>query len=234
MWRWATCSRHSRPGPAGSAGAHRPSGRAHAAALAVLASVALGPPASARVLLRAEEALRLAFPGCEVERASVFLTEAQLARARELAGEPVRSALVPLYRARCGGKPGGTAYVDVHTVRTLRETLLVILDTGGRVARVEVLAFDEPADYLPRAPWYARFEGRSLDAELRLARGIPPVTGASLTARATTAAVRRVLAIHQAIAETTAPAPQASPAPRGQAGPPPPPPPRSGNGGRTR
>lgn len=149
-----------------------------------------------------------------MERGTLYLTPAQQQRARALAGEPLRSALVPVYRARCGEQPAGTAYFDVHRVRTLQETIMVVVDPQSRVGRVEVLAFDEPPDYLPRRPWYAQFEGRALDPELRVDRAIRPVTGASLTARATTAAVRRVLAVHRAVAETvTAPTPRPTPVP---------------------
>ena len=81
---------------------------------------------------------------------------------------------------------------------------MVTVDPAGRVGRVEVLAFDEPPDYLPRAAWYRQFDGKALDAELDLRRAIRPVTGATLTARATTAAVRRVLAIHQVLEEDAA------------------------------
>jgi len=142
-----------------------------------------------------------------VQRATLYLTPAQHQRAEALAGEPVRTALVPVYRARCGNQAAGTAYFDAHRVRTLQETIMVVVDNRGRVSRVEVLAFEEPPDYMPRRPWYEQFRERTLDSELRLDRGIRPVTGASLTALATTAAVRRVLAVHQAVAETAPPAP---------------------------
>jgi hypothetical protein len=59
-----------------------------------------------------------------------------------------------------------------------------------------VLSFAEPPDYLPRKGWYEQFAGRELDDELRLDRGIRAVSGATLTATATTAAARRVLAVH--------------------------------------
>jgi hypothetical protein len=167
--------------------------------------VALGltvvPAASARVFLSVEEALALAFPGCEVERRTAYLTAAQLARARELAGLPIESALVHAYAARCGGEPGGTAYFDAHRVRTLPETLMVVVNPEGRVRRLEVLSFTEPPEYLPRAAWYEQFSGQPLSEELSLKRRIHAVTGATLTARATTDAVRRVLALHQVLAE---------------------------------
>jgi hypothetical protein len=163
-----------------------------------LAAVAAGPVA-AKVFLTVDEALHLAFRGCSVERQTVFLTAEQLARARQLAGSEIKSALLNPYHATCAGKDGGTAYFDSHVVRTLPETLMVVVDPQGRVARVEVLAFAEPEDYLPPGRWYGQFLGNGLSNELALGRRIRGVTGASLTARATTEAVRRVLAIHQVL-----------------------------------
>jgi hypothetical protein len=85
---------------------------------------------------------------------------------------------------------------------TTRETLFLTeaqLDAAAEVRRVEVVTFREPLEYIPRSGWYQQFEGESLSEELALKRGIRPVTGATLTARATTEAVRRVLAIHAAV-----------------------------------
>jgi hypothetical protein len=175
----------------------------------LLALALLPAPAAARVLLTQTEALALAFPGCEVRRDTLYLTAEQVRRAGELAGVPVAGGLVHAYRAQCQGKAAGTAYFDTHTVRTLAETVMVVVDPAGRAARVEVLSFQEPPDYLPRSPWYEQFGGLALDGELQLKRGVRPVTGATLTARATTDAVRRVLALHQ----VAGPRPQAKPAP---------------------
>ncbi|MCH9647962.1 MAG: FMN-binding protein [Deltaproteobacteria bacterium] len=155
--------------------------------------------AQAKVFLSVEEALVLAFPKGEVERSTVYLTEQQVARAHELSGEEVRSAIVHPYRAHHDGVELGTAYFDVHRVRTLPETLMIVVDPQGHVRRVEILSFREPEDYIPRTIWYDQFRDRPLDDSLRLKRGIHPVTGATLTARATAQAVRRVLALHQVI-----------------------------------
>ena len=172
------------------------------AALALALAGALG--AEARVLLTVSEALGLAFPGAEIERRTIFLTDAEAARVAEVAGSPLGSAIAHPYVARRDGALVGTAYFDTHVVRTLPETVMVVVDPAGAVARVEVLSFDEPPDYLPREAWYRQFEGRALDAELELRRAIRPVTGATLTARATTDAARRALALHAVLAERTA------------------------------
>lgn len=179
MWHWVTSS--SRPGVL--------------AAVALLAAV-LAWPAAGKVFLTVDEALALVYPDCRVERGTVYLTEVQRAEAERRAGEEVPSAVVHPYRATCDGAPGGTAYFDVHRVRTLEETLMIALDAAGKVMRVEVLAFREPEEYLPRELWYEQFEGRDLGPELQVKRAIHGVTGATLTARATTEAVRRALALH--------------------------------------
>lgn len=172
-----------------------------ATALAAYALVALfvPGPAESKVFLTVDEALALAYPGCEVERTTVFLSEEQLATARAEAEVAIETRLVYPYVARCGDSVGGSAYFDSHRVRTLPETVMVALDAEGKVLRVEILAFREPEDYIPKDIWYEQFQGEELDEELDLKRSIRGVTGATLTVRATTDAVRRVLAIHRTL-----------------------------------
>lgn len=164
-----------------------------------------GPGASAKVFLDQRAALALAFgEDARVERNAIFLSDAEMARARELAGKGVEieSALVTIYTGRSGaGALLGTAYFDAHRVRTLPETLMVVVSPEGTVARVEILAFTEPEEYKPRPAWLEQFHGRALDRELALRRGVHGITGATLSAEAVTEAVRRVLAIHGALAE---------------------------------
>jgi hypothetical protein len=168
----------------------------------VLALVLLGPasPGLAKVFLTQEEALKLAFPGAVVARRTVFLTEADQKETAALCGGPPPSALAVAYVATRDGRLAGTAYFDTHVVRTLAETLMVVVSPEGKIARIEVLTFSEPEEFLPREHWYAQFPGKALDDELSIKRGIRPVSGATLTARATTEAARRVLALHRVLA----------------------------------
>lgn len=160
----------------------------------------VGGPASGNVFLTVDEALRLSYPGCAVERRTTYLSAEQVEQVDALAGEKGAGALAIPYVATCGGKPGGTAYFDVHRVRSMTQTLMVAVEPDGSVRRVEVLSFKEPQDYLPKAAWYAQFTGKRLGQDLALKQAIRPIAGATLTARATTAAVRRVLALHQVLA----------------------------------
>lgn len=159
----------------------------------------------AKVFLDRERSLELAFgEHARVERKAHFLSEAQLARAREIAGEAVDipSALVTAYAGwSAEGAPLGTAYFDSHRVRTLPETLMVVVSPEGAVSRVEILSFTEPGEYKPREAWLRQFRDKRLDRELALRRGVHGITGATLSAEAVTEAVRRTLALHAAIHE---------------------------------
>lgn len=144
-----------------------------------------------------EEALAGVYPGAHIRAEQVFLTDAQMEQASAAARTEINSPLVARYVASRGGTIVGKAYVDTHTVRTKKESLLISLDAAGHVIRIDVTAFLEPAEYRASEPWLRQYRGRPLDEDLGINRAIRPIAGATLTARATNAAVRRVLAIDQ-------------------------------------
>ncbi len=163
--------------------------------------LAVAGPTSAAVLTTKEAALEEAFPGATFERARSFLSEAEAERVGETAGTPLQSRAVLAWRALDDEKLLGTAYLERHRVRTLPESILVFVSPAGEVMRIEVLTFDEPRDYLPPDRWLAQFEGRGLSDALRLKRDIRGLSGATLSGRAVTDAVRRVLAVHALLTE---------------------------------
>ena len=152
--------------------------------------------ASAQGLSR-EEALAHVYPGAAIRAEQIFLTPGQVTEVAKRAGTDPASALVARYVATRAGQTVGRAYVDTHTVRTKRESLLVALDAGGRVVRVDVTAFLEPAEFRAPAPWLGQYRGRALTDDLAVNRAIRPIAGATLTSRAANNAVRRVLAIDE-------------------------------------
>jgi Na+-translocating ferredoxin:NAD+ oxidoreductase RnfG subunit len=164
-----------------------------------VASLQASLPAFAVVLQSQEEALQAAFPEATVERHTAFLDDDQVARIRSLAGSEPSSRVVNYYRGIREDRMVGTAYFDGHRVRTLPEVLMVVVGPEGTVKRVSVLSFLEPKDYLPRQRWLDQFQGRALEEGLSLKREIRGITGATLSARAVTDAVRRALALHQVL-----------------------------------
>ena len=168
-----------------------------------LVGVVLGVTASHATVFHAkDEALALAFPGAErVDDRAIILTDEQKAAVEKLAHAPLETQLWTIYRGYRGDELLGYAVIDTHTVRTLPETIMVVLTPTGDVRRVEILAFYEPPEYTPPARWMRQFDGRALADDLKLGGAIQGITGATLSAGAATSSVRRVLALYKVAAE---------------------------------
>jgi len=55
----------------------------------------------------------------------------------------------------------GRAYVDTHSVRTKKESLLIILDAAGVLRRVEITAFFEDPEHRAPESFYRQYDGKS-------------------------------------------------------------------------
>jgi hypothetical protein len=153
----------------------------------------------ARVFLTWDEAVASAFNGCQTETQRLFLTEKQLVKAKEISRLPDIGAVWTRIRAVCPLEPKiRFAYSDTHRVRTQNESLMIVIAADRSIERIEVLSFDEPAEFMPKSVWYDRFKKQKLTEELTERRSIPHISGASLTTRSTIQSARRVLAVHEA------------------------------------
>ncbi|TDI13967.1 MAG: FMN-binding protein [Acidobacteria bacterium] len=211
MWLWDICSRT----PNGRSRSARRRAHPRAGRFGWLAVVAIlgQAPAHSLVVQSQEEALQEAFPDASVERHTAFLDDRQMAQVRELAGTDPSSRVVTYYRGVREGTLVATAYFDTHRVRTLSEVLMIVVGVDASVLHVAVLSFLEPRDYLPGERWFEQFRGRRLGEGLSLKRKIRGITGATLSSRAATQAVRRVLALHQILAVATDEAEEVEPTP---------------------
>ena len=107
------------------------------------------------------------YPGATVRAEQVFLTPSQRKQVLMRGDTDELPTPVIRYVAMKDGKVIGRAYVDTHAVGTRQESLLISLDATGQVLRIDDLATNR-----------AR-----------------PISGATLGARETTIAVRRIQAI---------------------------------------
>jgi hypothetical protein len=153
-------------------------------------------PLEAGVLLTEKDALARAFPGVSPVRRAVYLRKDQVSAVEKAAGAKLPSEVVTVFEAKtAAGAAAGRACLDTHVVRTMPETVLTVVEPNGTLRMALVLQFAEPPDYLPRERWLRLFEGKAAKDELWPGRGVPRVTGATLTADALSAAVRRCLAL---------------------------------------
>jgi hypothetical protein len=165
--------------------------------LGPLVCLAAGVVGQGKVFMTAAEAIDLAFPKCQIERTKHVLDKAKKERVLKLSGHKAARSMVFAYQAKKEGKIIGTAYFDRHRVRSKQEIVMIVVDPLCKIRRIEVVAFGEPLDYLPRQNFYAQILGRGLDRDLSTSRAIRSVAGSTLTVNATVAVTRRILAVHQ-------------------------------------
>jgi hypothetical protein len=107
--------------------------------------------------------------------------------------------MVTCYVGERGGAVQGYAFFETQVVRTLPATFMVVLDPGGRVRTVQILAFHEPSDYQPPDRWLRQFRGRALGRGLAVGQDIVGIAGSTLSSQAVTAGVRRILAVYDVL-----------------------------------
>ncbi len=154
-------------------------------------------PAASKIFYSKNEALALAFgKDATVEMLSLFPSEQQLKKIEQLARVKMESSLFTFYVGKKAGKVLGYAAIESHIVRTKPETLMVVLDSQGKVMAIHTLAFHEPPEYQPPQRWYELLYQRDL-AQLRLSGDIQGIAGATLSTRSAVDVTRKVMAVFQ-------------------------------------
>jgi len=175
----------------------------HLASLLLLSLALAAPAGAARVYVTAEQAVTRHFPPpATTIRKVAWLTAAQAQKIEHRSGErPQR--VVPYDEARRRGEVIGYAFVDNVIGRTEPITYLVAVTPKASVIGVDLLTFRESHGYqVERQSWRDQFKGLSLTNKLHLGRAIDSISGATLSARALTRGIRRVLATVEVVLAT--------------------------------
>jgi len=98
------------------------------------------------------------------------------------------------YVAKTKGKVDGYALIDQEVGKTEPITFLTAITPEGRVKEVEVLVYREPIGGEVREERFLRqYRGKGPSDPVRVGRDLANVTGATLSARAVSAGVKRAL-----------------------------------------
>ena len=151
-----------------------------------------------KVFMGREEALEHVFPDAEnILKRNIFLNNEQVEEIESMAKTKLHSKLYVFYEGKKGSETLGYAVIDTHHLRTKTETVIIVINPDGTLKLTEILAFFEPSEYMPSKSWLQLYQNRHLDDSLWLGRGIPNITGATITSNALMKSIRSILAIYQ-------------------------------------
>lgn len=135
------------------------------------------------------------FNAKSVETRNTILSDAQVAELSKLSMQKIDSKLHRIYLAKNGEKTVGYGVLMNQKVRTKTAIALYLIGMDSKIKSIEIVAFNEPIEYLPSATWLNVFDNKSSANTLKLNQDIPTTTGATLSARAITDGARAALAL---------------------------------------
>jgi len=130
-----------------------------------------------------------------VDIQNTILNDAQVSELSKLSMQKIDSKLHRIYLAKNGEKTIGYGVLMNQKVRTKTTIVLYLIGLDKKIKSIEIVAFNEPMEYLPSATWLNVFDNKSSANTLKLNQDIPTTTGATLSAKAITDGARAALSL---------------------------------------
>ena len=157
----------------------------------------LALPLSAKILISPIDAMKHSYgSGSKVVKKNILLNKKQAKTVQETAKVKLKSKIFRTFKATQNAKTLGYGVLINRKVRSKNAVVLYIISKDSTLLGIEIIAFNEPHEYIPSKKWISQFENISTDKQLRVGREIPTITGATLSARSITDGSRIAFAIY--------------------------------------
>jgi Na+-translocating ferredoxin:NAD+ oxidoreductase RnfG subunit len=163
----------------------------------LLLSLLFALPLSAKVLSSPFEAMQHTFGNdATISKKNILLSKKQTKAIQESAKVKLESKIFRIFKAVKKESVLGYGVLVNKKVRSKNGVILYLIDTEGVLKGMEIIAFNEPPEYIPSEKWNSQFQNISTEKMLHSPRNIPTITGATLSARAITNGSRIAFAIY--------------------------------------
>ena len=150
----------------------------------------------AQVLISPIEAMKENYAqDATISKKNILLTKTKFQNIQKFAKVKLDTKIYRVYSASKNGKALGYGILINRKVRSKNAVILYII-AKNKLQDIEIIAFNEPKEYLPTKLWSKQFKNRDTDKMLHLSREIPSISGATLSARSVTDASRIAFAIY--------------------------------------
>ena len=151
---------------------------------------------SAKVLLSPIDAMKENYsPTASISKKNILLSSERFKKVQQAAKTKLTTKIYRIYIAEKAGKILGYGILINKRVRS-KNAVVMYLISHDKLLGIEIIAFNEPHEFIPSKRWNAQFQNRSTKKMLHLSRDIPTITGATLSARTVTDASRIAFALY--------------------------------------
>jgi len=152
----------------------------------------------AKLLLSPFDAMKLNFgENARVEKKNILLSTKEAKAIQDLAKTKLNTKIYRIFRAYQEDKLLGYGILVLHKVRSKDTAVLSIITPDGLLKTIEIIAFNEPVEYIPSKNWIGVFQNKTLTPSLKTGNEIPSISGSTLSARAITKATRIALSLFE-------------------------------------
>ena len=152
---------------------------------------------SAEVLLSPIDAMKENYSKtATISKKNILLSSEKFHKIQALAKTKLRTKIYRIYSAKEDGKILGYGILINKKVRSKNAVVMYIITNNAILKGIEIIAFNEPHEFIPNKTWTAQFQNIPTNKMLELSREIPTITGATLSARCVTDGSRIAFALY--------------------------------------
>jgi Na+-translocating ferredoxin:NAD+ oxidoreductase RnfG subunit len=151
----------------------------------------------AQVLISPQESMKMAFgEDVTLKKKNILLKNKQAKKIQDSAKVKLSTKIYRIFSASKDSKILGYGILVNEKVRSKNAVIMYHILSDSTLNSIEIIAFNEPLEYIPSKTWNEQFNKTKTDKMLRLSRDIPTISGATLSARAITDASRVAFGIY--------------------------------------
>ncbi len=164
--------------------------------LLLLLFLLLGVNLSAQLLVSPIEAMQEQYgANAVVTKKNILLPKSKYTAVQKSAKAKLDTKIYRIYTAKKGNTLLGYGILINRKVRSKNAVTLYFI-RDAKLLGIEIIAFNEPIEYLPTKKWSEQFREIETDKLLQINRDIPSVSGATLSARSVTDGSRIAFALY--------------------------------------
>lgn len=144
----------------------------------------LALPLSAKMLISPIDAMNQSYGvKSKISEDNILLTNIQAKKIQDESNVKLETNIFKVFKAEQNGKIIGYGILINKKIRSKNGVVLYLISTDSVLKSIEVIAFNEPMEYIPSKKWISQFENVKTQTPLNLSKDIPTITGATLSAK---------------------------------------------------
>ena len=155
---------------------------------------------SAKMIISPFDVMKSSFgQTAEITKKNILLKKSQAKKISKSAKAKLSSKIFRVFKATKDDKLLGYGILVSRVMRTKNAVILYLVSKDSTLKGIEIIAFNEPPEYIPSKTWSKQFENLPSDKRLVLSKDIPTITGATLSARSFVDGSRIALAFYEEV-----------------------------------